>query len=92
MSYYLQYEPKLRKRYPFVSDKRWRVVRTLAFFAALAVVGAIFRNKIADFLIPRDRAVTVPAFSEMVDSIGAGESVSDSFMDFCRKILINGKN
>ena len=92
MSYYLLYEPKLRKRYPSITDKRRRVVRTLAFLAVLAVAGVFFRDWIVDFIIPGDRAVTVPAFSEMVESIGAGESVSNSFMDFCRKILTNGKN
>ena len=92
MSHYLQYEPKLRKRYPLIADKRRRFLRILFLFTVLAVAGIFFRERIADFLIPGDRSVTVPAFSEMVESIGAGESVRDSFMVFCRKILANGKS
>ena len=87
MSYYLQYEPNLRKRYPTIADKRRRIVRILVFFTALAVTGVIFRNHIADFLIPGDPDITVPAFAEMVDKIGAGESVGESFIEFCRQII-----
>ena len=90
MGYYLQYEPNLKKRYPTKADKRRHIVRMLAFFAALAVTGVLFRNHIADFLIPGDPDITVPAFAQMVEEIGAGKSVSDSFLEFCRQILSNG--
>ncbi len=87
MSYYLQYEPDLRKRYPTIPDKRRRIVRILAFVAALAVTGVIFRKHIAEFLIPGDPDITVPAFAQMVESIEAGESVGDSFLAFCKQII-----
>ncbi len=90
MSYYIQYDPKLKKRYPSMADKRRRILLSLAFFAALALIGALFRESIADFLIPGDRSVTVPAFSQMVERIGAGKSVGDSFMEFCRQIISGG--
>ena len=90
MSYYIQYDPKLRKRYPSTADKRRRIILSLAFFAVVAVIGALFRESIANFLIPGDRSVTVPAFSQMLEQIGAGKSVGDSFMEFCRQILSGG--
>lgn len=87
MSYYIQYDPKLNRRYPSRADKRRRFLLAMGFFAVLAVIGALFRENIADFLIPGDRAVTVPAFSQMVEDIGAGKSVSESFLAFCKQII-----
>ena len=90
MSYYIQYDPKLKRRYPSIADKRRRIILSLAFFAVVAVIGALIRENIANFLIPGDRSVTVPAFSQMVDQIGAGESVSEAFFAFCRQIISGG--
>lgn len=90
MSYYIQYDPKLKKRYPSVADKRRRVILSFVLFGVLTVTGVLIRDTIADFLVPGDRSVTVPAFAQLVEKIGAGESVSDSFLMFCRQILSGG--
>ena len=93
MSYRVDYNPEMKNRYPstFRVKKKLPMRLILISVAAMAVCGCILFSGVLRFLIPGDAAVTTAAFSGMVDDIGAGESVRQAFLTFCREIIINAK-
>lgn len=93
MSYRVDYNPEMKNRYPstFQIKKKLPMKPILISVAAMAVCGGILFSGVLRFLIPGDAAVTTAAFSGMVDDIGAGESVRQAFLTFCREIIINAK-
>lgn len=91
MSYRVDYNPEMKNRYPsFIKVKRKVPVRLLLMAAiTITVCYGVFRSGLLRFLIPGDPAVTTAAFSGMVDDIGAGESVRQAFLTFCKEIIVN---
>lgn len=91
MSYRVDYNPEMKNRYPSMIkiEKKLPVRPILLSIAAIAFCYGIFCSGVLRFLIPGDPAVTTAAFSEMVDDIGAGESVRQAFLSFCKEIIIN---
>lgn len=91
MSYCVDYNPEMKKRYPTYTKVRRKVsVRSLLLAVAVIVVCyGIFRSGLLRFFIPGDPAVTTAALSGMVDDIGAGESVRQAFLTFCKEIIVN---
>ena len=89
MSYVVEYNPELRKRYPTKQFKfpksGIKIILTL-LFAVVAGYAAIHVN-LFHYLIPGDSTVTAQAFSAMVEQIGAGEPVSACISDFCKEII-----
>jgi len=91
MSYCVDYNPEMKKRYPHIIKirKELPIRPVLLSIAVVAVCYGVFRSGLLRFLIPGDPAVTTAAFSGMVDDIGSGESVWQAFIDFCKEIIIN---
>lgn len=91
MSYRVDYDPEMKNRYPsYIRIKRKLSVRPLLLFVAvIAACYGIFRSGLLRHFIPGDPAVTTAAFSGMMDDIGAGESVRQAFLEFCKEIIVN---
>ena len=91
MSYCVDYNPEMKKRYPtYIKVRRKVPVRALLLAVAVIIVCyGIFHSGLLRFLIPGDPAVTTAAFSGMVEDVGAGESVRQAFLNFCKEIIVN---
>ena len=92
MSYRVDYNPEMKNRYPnFVKIKRKLPVRPILLsVAAVAIIYGIVSSGLLRFLIPGEPAVTTAAFNGMMEDIGAGESVRQAFLAFCKEIIQNG--
>jgi len=91
MSYRVEYNPELRKRYPLVEKIRNKNLLKvlLVSVAAIAAIYTITCSDVLQFLIPGDPEVTTAAFSLLLDEIGEGEPVREAFLSFCREIIVN---
>lgn len=91
MSYRVDYNPEMKNRYPaLVKIKRKLPVWPLLLSVVIIIVYyTVYHNRLLHHLIPGDAAVTTAAFSTMVDDIGAGESVRQAFLGFCKEIVVN---
>ena len=91
MSYHIDYSTELVKRYPSIKKiKRRPPIRSVLLpIAIVALSYGIFRSGVLRILIPGDPAVTTAAFSALIDDIGAGESVRQALLSFCKEIIIN---
>lgn len=91
MSYRVDYNPEMKNRYPskIKIRKKLPVRPILLAVVGVTVIWGICSSGILRFLIPGDEAVTTAAFSGMVDEIGAGESVRQAFINFCKEIIVN---
>ena len=88
MSYCIEYNPELKKRYPTTKKRRGRPQFFVVLLLAISVAAYIFiRHNIIRYIIPGDAEVTTAAFSTMVEKIGDGDSVGDAFFAFCRDIV-----
>lgn len=91
MSYCVEYNPEMRKRYPFV--KRIRNKNLVKVFlvsaAAIAAIYMIACSGVLRYFIPGDPEVTTAAFSLLLNEIGEGEPVREAFLSFCREIIVN---
>lgn len=91
MSYCVDYNPEMKKRYPaYIKVRRKVPVRALLLAVAVIIVCyGIFYSGLLRLLIPGDPAVTTAAFSGMVEDVVAGESVRQAFLEFCKEIIVN---
>ena len=89
MSYVVEYNPELRKRYPAKKAGFRKPSVKLVFILFFAVVAGYtaIRMELLRYLIPGDSYVTSRAFSEMVEQIGAGEPINACISAFCREII-----
>lgn len=89
MGYTIQYEPEKNRKYPLLSQKRVRAGMPL--IAAVSLVALLGIGIRTGWLIPGDPQVTADAFTQMVDSLQAGESVKDAVTVFCTEVLEHGR-
>ena len=91
MSYRVDYNPEMKKRYPaFVKIRKKVPIRPLLIaVAVITICYGIYRSDLLRYFIPGDPAVTTAAFSGMVDNIEAGKTVRQAFLDFCKEIIVN---
>ena len=92
MSYQIQYHPEFQKQYPTTSMRPKRKRKGFGFLLAIGFLLLCFfvREKLYMFLIPGEPAVTVGAFSQMVNRIQQGIPVGESVMGFCEEIISHG--
>ena len=92
MSYHIDYNPEMKNRYPnFIKVRREIPIRTIIVLIVVIVACYGFiSGGILKYMIPGDPVVTTAAFSGMVDDIGAGESVRQALLNFCKEIIVNG--
>lgn len=91
MSFYIEYNPELNRKYPnrFPQRKKIKVAKYIVFCILLLGGFCIFKEQILDIIIPGDNVVTTSAISSLVDNIKSGDSVYDSFLTFCEEIIVN---
>ena len=93
MGYHINYNPEMKDRYPTKVDcKKNFLIRKIvvSIVVGVFVVGIVVSGALRS-LIPGDAAVTVAAFSGMVEDIEAGETVRQAFLSFCKEIIVNAK-
>lgn len=91
MSYHVEYNPELGKRYPSVPKQRRKPsVAVILLLAVVIAAYAFFQNGLIRYLIPGDPEVTTAAFSTLVERIEEGESVRESLAGFCQEIILRG--
>ena len=91
MSYQIQYDPKFWKEHRQSFSSR----RTNLKFSKMGLVlcvaalcfGLRYRERIAEFLIPGDPAITTAAADHLRINLKEGESVKDALLEFCTEIL-----
>jgi len=89
MSYYVEYNPELRRRYPQTKNRSSKVQLVLIGLLFMVVgIYTLMRYNLLQYLIPGDSQVTTAAFSEMVKSVANGKTVSEAVFAFCRDIVI----
>ena len=92
MSYCVEYNPELKNRYPELKKPRMKLP-VGALFCSVAVIAALYvigTSGALRYLIPGDPDVTTAALETLVNEIGAGESVREAFVDFCKEIIFSG--
>lgn len=88
MSYSIEYNPELKKRYPAIKNYRKKPQLLVLVLLLISVVTYTFIHfNIIQYIIPGDTEATIAAFSTMVDKIGGGDTVGDAFFAFCRDII-----
>ena len=94
MSYYVEYNPELRKRYPITEKATNQKLIRRFIYAAVAVVGfyCVVQSGLAKLLLPGDPDATISAFSEMVTDVKSGNGVGDALLAFCKYIISNATN
>ncbi len=90
MSYYVEYNPELKRKYPSVKKERIKHLRgilTMLMFIALAYFVAT--SDVPRLLIPGDLDITVNAVQTMVEEVSSGVIVRDAFANFCKDIILS---
>lgn len=91
MSYCVEYNPELKKRYPAVIKlpKQFPVRILVGIGICIVAYYGLINSGILRYLIPGDAAVTTAAFSFMVEEIKAGETVGNAVFAFCKEVVSN---
>ena len=91
MSYCIEYNPELKRKYPKVKFHRQiptkKIIFLLIFFISAYL---LLESKVYRYLIPGDPDTTIAAFSAMVDQVGDGEPMKDAVRSFCEEIIVHG--
>lgn len=89
MSYKVQYNPELNRKYPAfgLQNQKFKSRIITCFFAVLVGGVILIKSGLAQYFIPGDPEVTTAAFSTLVEQVGNGENVTAAIMDFCSEIL-----
>ena len=92
MSYCVEYNPELSKRYPATEKRNKKPIKIVLTLLTLAVaVYVLLRSGVGQYLIPEDPGVTSEAFSVLVEHVQSGESIRESLLRFCEEIITGGK-
>ena len=93
MSYCIEYNPELKRKYPKVKMQRHIPTKKLIYLLIFFVVSYLFiQSKVYRYLLPGDPDVTISAFSALVERVGEGEPMKDAVYSFCEEIIMNGIN
>ena len=88
MSYIIQYNPDLNKKYPKQRIHKQLPTKQLVIFFVICVVAYMFAHYgWYKFLLPGDVDVTAAALSALIDRIGEGASVKEAVYSFCEDII-----
>ena len=91
MSYHVDYNPEMKKRYPIhIKFRRKLPIRPLCIsLVAIVACYGVFQSGVLRFLIPGNPVVTTAAFSGMVEDITTGDSVRQALLSFCKEVIVN---
>lgn len=91
MSYCVEYNPELNKKYPTINKHRQRPTKKIVILLVIFVSAYIFvQSGFVRCLLPGNPDVTISAFSELVKRVGDGEPVKKAVVGFCEEIISNG--
>lgn len=95
MGYRIEYDPKLKRKYPIKVrfGNRKMLLLTVVVLGAfiLGLIGVNNRSDFKNWLLPGNPQVTEAALSSMIADIRAGEHVKDAITAFCLEIMENAK-
>ena len=89
MSYYVEYNPDVKFRYPStVKRNKGKLVKATLIATFLLSAGFILvKTNAYEWFIPGDPDVTAPAFSGMIADFTSGVPVKEAVTNFCREII-----
>ena len=91
MSYCIEYNPELKRKYPKVKFYRQIPIKKVVFLLIFFVSACLFIEKKGyRYLLPGDPDTTIAAFSTMVEQVGDGAPVKDAVRSFCEEIIMHG--
>lgn len=92
MSYSVNYNPELRKKYPKNNIRRkFPVKQTAVIVVILLCVSILAHSGLEMLLLPGNPDVTASALSTLTEKISNGEPIKDAVYCFCEEIINNGK-
>ncbi len=90
MSYCVEYNPELKRKYPSVKKYRRKPSKKVFILLVTCVSAYIFvHNGWIKFLLPGNPDVTISAFSALVEQVGEGDSIKQAVLTFCEEIITN---
>ncbi len=92
MSYTVEYNPELRDSYP-MQFKKMRKLPVKALVVALGIFVALYALNTAGvlyYIIPGDPVVTTGAFTDMVEQVRSGQTVSNALFVFVKNVIVGG--
>ena len=91
MSYCIEYNSELRKKYPDVKKRRQMPIKKTIIVLVLFVSAYIFtQSGWVRYLLPGNPDETVSAFSTLVERVGDGDPVREAVYGFCEEIITGG--
>ena len=92
MSYSVEYAPELRDSYPseYKNTKKLIMKSMAIIISGATLLYVLNAAKLLHWVIPGDSAITAGAFSDAVESVRVGQSVSDAVFTFFRDVIIGG--
>lgn len=91
MSYCIEYNPELKRKYPRYKIKRPIPMKKLFYLTVIFVASyLLLQSKVYRYFLPGNPDVTISAFSTMVEQVGDGASMTDAVRTFCEEIIWNG--
>lgn len=91
MSYSIQYNPELNKKYPKPNISKHIPTRQIVILVVMFISAYIFaHNGWFKYLLPGDPDVTASAISSLVERVGDGESIKKAVYSFCEEIITGG--
>ena len=89
MSYYVEYNPELKNRYPVKKNRRPKQTALLVVVILLVITlsYSVFGGKLLKILIPGDPQITAAAFSGFVEQVGSGKPIREAVFCFFQEII-----
>jgi hypothetical protein len=92
MGYQIEYRETIVRRNTMPTIRKKGMLHLVWLLGGVALAVMIytgFGDRIKTMLIPGDPEITIPAFSELVESVQEGIPFSDALTEFCLEI-VNG--
>lgn len=91
MSYCIEYNPELKKKYPKAKFTKQISIKPIIYILVCFVATYLFvESKIYRYLLPGNPDVTIAAFSTLVERVGEGDPMGAAVRSFCEEIILNG--
>ena len=92
MSYSVQYNPELHKKYPTSKKQRNIPVKQIVILVVCFTLAYIIaQNKLYKLFLPGNPDVTTSALVNFTQKVGGGESFKEAVYCFCEEVIRGGK-
>ena len=92
MSYSVEYNPESRDSYP-IKFRKQRKLPINVILISMGILGLLYTLNsvgIMRYIIPGDPVVTTGAFTNMVEQVRNGHTVSDAIFNFFKDVITGG--